>query len=318
MKEEYLGTVEDQRYVRTYLENIRRLDPLEIATLPNPFTLADPRIEEMLDVLRFQRIVSHCIEECQRRYKIRLTPVKTERYYTAEPPESNLGGFHGLHSLGYQYWYHAAFVVLLDRRLVSKELRTIEMIRNFLHDCFHHSTYRSFRRVIRIPAASANVAKNRVPEVYREQYGINFRDQDGFSYSTSRLTERSPEAINLNLLMDGAIILVIAELMREAVGDEAHGSSQLEKEIRKEIFLEPFDAFVLQRAHRFYKSVIEPSQLFIEHWGGRDFTVLVLQAMMSGELQALKQFFDEKTGTQNVWEKRFKRPGFRLPSNPEI
>ena len=115
-------------------------------------------------------------------------------------------------------------------------------------------------------------------------------------------------------------MLVIAELMREAVGDEAQGSSQLEKEIRKEIFLEPFDAFVLQRAHRFYKSVIEPSQLFIEHWGGRDFTVLVLQAMMSGELQALKQFFDEKTGTQkqNVWEKKFKRPGFRLPSNPEI
>lgn len=297
MKEMYLGTEQDRQYIKTYLGNIRQVDPIEIATLPNPLNLSDPRIEEVVDIEWFWKIVKQCCTKCEERYAIHIDKLKAKRYYIAQPPDTDAtGGFHDIRSLGYQYWYHAAFLVTLNRRLISKELVTIELVRDFLHDCLHHSTFRSFRRAVRLPAASVETAKHQVPEVYREQYGINFRNKDGLSYSSPDLTAESPETINLNLLMDGVIVLVVAELMKEEVEDVAQSVNALEDEIRKEIFLESFDVLISPRAHGFYKTVTMPSRLFVEHWGGRDFVSLVLQAMMTGELQELKHLFEERTG----------------------
>lgn len=318
MKEVYLGTEQDQQYIRTYLKNIRQLDPIEIATLPNPINLSSPFIEEVVDIEWFWTVVIRCLEKCEERYSIHIDPLRPERYYIAQPPKADvIGGFNSPHSLGYQYWYHAVFVVILNQQLVSKKLRTVELARNFLHDCFHHSTLRSFRRAIRLPAVSLEAAKHRVPEVYREQYGINFRNQDRLSYSSPDLTAQSPETINLNILMDGVIVSVVAELMREVVGSAAQGANTLENEIRKEIFLEPFAASILPRAYNFYKTVILPSKLFIEYWGDKGFITLVLQTMVSGELLAIKRFFEECTGVRNAWEKKFKRPEFQLLLNPQ-
>ena len=321
MNEAYLGPQSDQKYIVTYLENIRQLDPIEIVTLPNPIRLADaPHISEIVDINRFWEIVNGCIAECKRHYSVTIYPPKTDRCYIARPPEIDaLGGFHDPRSLGYQYWYHASFVVTLNEWWVSKNLRTVELVRNFLHDCFHHSTFRSFRRAIRIPTKSPSVAKHRVPEVYREQYGINFRNQDGLSYSSPELTLHSPETINLNLLMDGVIVLVVAELMKTVIGDiTAYTSGHEEKEVTKEIFLEPFDASILTRAHYLYKSVTEPTRKFVEHWGGKSLTTLVLKAMMSGKLTDLKHLFEERNNSKHAWEKMFKRPEFSLPMNPEV
>ena len=189
MREVYLESDEDQRYIRTYLGNIRQLDPIEIATLPNPITLASPSFGEIINLDRFWDVVTRILDECEKRYGIRLDSLKPERYYTSQPIEdTDMGGFYSPHSLGYQYWYHGAFVVTLNQRIASKELRTLEFIRDFLHDCFHFSTFVSFRRVLRTPAKSPAVAKHCVPEVYREQYGINFRNEEGLSYSSPTLT----------------------------------------------------------------------------------------------------------------------------------
>lgn len=48
MKENYLGSEQDQKYIAAYLENIRALDPIEIATLPDPI--------KMSDTLRMERL----------------------------------------------------------------------------------------------------------------------------------------------------------------------------------------------------------------------------------------------------------------------
>jgi hypothetical protein len=305
----------EQQYIKAYLTNIRQLDPIEIVTLPNPIKLSETsRMTQVVDVEHFWEMVNRCLEECTHRYSIDITLIAPERYYIAPPSKANaVGGFHDPKSLGYQYWYHAAFVMTLNEHLASKELRTLELVRNFLHDCFHHSTFRSYRRALRIPAESVAIAKNRIPEVYREQYGINFRDKDGFSYSSTELTAQSPETINLNLLMDGVIVLTVADLMRRANGGVPTYTNKIEEELIKEIFLEPFDALLLPRAHRFYTSVAEPSQKFVERWGGDSFVPILLQAMISGELSKLKHFFQERTGIVNAWEQVFKRPEFLLP-----
>lgn len=317
MNEQYLGPDADREYIKTYLASIRKLDPIEILTLPNPINLTDNnRLMTYIDVGRFRDSASRALARLEERYYVKIDAVRPERYYTVLPPEPDtVGGFHDCRSFGYQYWYQASFVVMLGG-MMSKKLRTIELLRDFIHDCLHHSTFRSFRRAVRTPAKSPSEAKHRVPEVYREQYGINFRNEDGLSYSSPELTVRSPETINLNLLMDGVIVLVTALALQAEVRDIKCESS-LEKELKKEIFLEAFDRTLLQRAHSFHNSVTVPSRTFIQHWGSDHFTTLVLQAMISGDLIYLKQFFKERTGIENAWEKLFKRPEFSLHAGKE-
>ena len=136
MNEQYLGPEPDRTYIATYLESIRNLDPIEIATLLNPVSLADNNlISAVVDTDRFWEVFQRIIARLEERYGIRIDPVRPERYYTALPPEAGaVGGFHDHRSLGYQYWYHASFVVMLGG-MTSKELRTIELLRDFIRDC---------------------------------------------------------------------------------------------------------------------------------------------------------------------------------------
>ncbi|HWA64476.1 MAG TPA: hypothetical protein VG866_01280 [Candidatus Paceibacterota bacterium] len=318
MGEQYLGPDTDQEYIKTHLAAIRKLDPIEITTLPKPFNIADTdRLSTFIDVKMFWSCAISVIARLEQQYGVKIDIVQPERYYTALPPESDAtGGFHDQRSLGYQYWYQASFVVMLGK-MVSKKLRTVELLRDFVHDCLHHSTFRSFRRAARIPAKSPSEAKHRVPEVYREQYGINFRNEDGLSYSSPELTKRSPESINLNLLMDGVVVLVTAWALQAEVGN-IECVSTLETELKKEIFIESFEGVSLRHARSFHDSVTVPSKLFIENWGGNYFTTLVLQSMISGDLIRLKQFFEERTGIENAWEKLFKRPEFSFSTEKPI
>lgn len=112
--------------------------------------------------------------------------------------------------------------------------------------------------------------------------------------------------------------MVVSELMRHPYERLSAHTSELEKAIVNEIFLASFDAILLSYAHRFYTAVTEPSRKFVAHWGGDTLITLVLQAMMSGELQVIKRFFEDRTSTVGVWEKLFKKPGFSIPENPNV
>lgn len=142
MKEVYLGLGADRAYIKSYLENIRSLDPIEITTLPSAICLNDDRIAEIVNMDQFRGVAYGCLEHMRRQYGVDLEQVSEERYYITCPPEDTaVGGFHDPRSLGYQYWYHASFVVALNNRTISPTIRTLEMVRNFLHDCLHHSTF---------------------------------------------------------------------------------------------------------------------------------------------------------------------------------
>ena len=117
MNEVYLGSEEDQQYIRTYLSSIRQLDPIEITTIPNPIRLTDPLAEQLVDIPWLWEMVSRCLEACERRYAVRISQLEACRYYTGiSPQDDDVGGFYSPYSLGYQYWYEATFVV--DRKSV--------------------------------------------------------------------------------------------------------------------------------------------------------------------------------------------------------
>jgi len=314
MNEEYLGSFEERRYIRSYLANIRRLDPIEIATTANPMGLDDSeRLSRLIDLKLFWKWVEHSQKNLRLRFGIDIEPLTAKRYYVACPVnDEEPGGFHDPRSVGYHYWYRAGFVMLLNRHDYSRKLRTLELVRSYLHDSLHASTFVSFRLAHKGPATSAIQGKRRVPEVYREQYGINFRNQYGISYSSALLTEHSPEAINLNLLMDGASTIVVASILSECkTGIRARNED--ERNILAEIF--QCDTHQYVQKNEYCISVVHPARLFIDRWGGEPFIRLLLHAMVSGNLTKIKKHFETKTGILNAWEKKFQRENFQLPEN---
>ena len=316
VNELYLGSVQDQDYISAYLSAIRRLDPIEIATVDAPSRLGDATVASGIDQGLFQQIVSESVAWCRTQYGVSMDPVPPSRYLTIETSDaSDIGGFHGHASVGYQYWYHAAFVPMLSNSM-SKTIRTIELARSVVHDALHHSTFRSFRRAIRKPAASPALGKHRVPEIYREQYGFNFRNQDGVSYS-SALRARAPASVNLNILMDGVVVLTTANALRNVSAGLLIGGRGLEAEVIREIACEPFDNQRLPRAAEFRDAVTTPTQQFLAHWASQDLFVLMLQAMVSGDRTPLKEFFARRLGIDDAWSQLFRQPAFSLPLNPE-
>lgn len=317
--EVYLGKESDRKYMKEYLELIRKVDPVEIATVPNPVKMSElHRNSEVIDSELFASFVDEGLKHIEQKYGVKIEEVPLEKCYIAERSGPNtFGGFHDGKSLGYQYWHEASFTMTLNSSLFSREMRTIELARNYIHDCLHHSTFRSFRRAFRTPAETRTKAKHRTPEIYREQYGINFRDKDGFSYSSANLTEQVPNAINLNLLMDGVVVALTAEALK-INSQNIHPENELEVEMLKEILLYDFNNELLPRQTKFFNSVTSPSLRFIEHWGGEEFIQLVLQAMCTGKLDDIKRYFEEKTGVKDAWEKIFMQLNFKLPENPLV
>lgn len=288
MSEQYLGSLEDIRYIQRYLSAIRAVDPIEIVTVANAHRFNE--LNQLIDIKLFKTLTAEILAEINREVGVTAEPILLERYLFGVPESEMLGGFHDARSVGYNYWLQAGFVMLLnDRMVASLVIRTIETIRNYLHDCMHHATFRTFRRAVRVPAMSRDFAKNRVPEIYREQYGINFRNRDGYSYSQPELTKLSPQAINLNLLMDGTIVLTIARLMRKkvsAIGLMAR--SETERFIVNEFFLE--DPEFVDQYHpvsrQYVQNIVIPTSRFIAHWGGEELRIRIVRAMYTGRLGA--------------------------------
>lgn len=314
MNEVYLGPDDDRAYIATYLDNIRRLDPIEIAVAEDPVRLSDTqRLHDLVNVDLLWEVIDRGLADIRKRYSVTITPLAPTRCYTAQPPEPRvLGGFHDHRSLGYQFWYHASFVFALNPSLASRDVRTIELARSFVHDSLHHSTFRSYRRALRLPSPSPKVAKHRVPEIYREQYGINFRNRDGSSYSSPELTARSPESINLNVLMDGVIVLLTADALKPVCEALLPAASHLERQLLSEIMLTPFDLQHWPDAHSFVDTVVTPTARFVTHWGGDHLVRHLLTAMTTGDLGDIKQFFAERLRASDAWEKTFKTPQFSL------
>ena len=316
MTEIYLGSKEDQNYIRGYLENIRQLYPIELFTLPQQVSLEEiskSQGNNLIDGDLFWQLVNKAKNTLQADYHKHFFEVidPTRYFFGISEKQNAIGGFHSKWSVGYHYFYHAGFVVVLNPvRVQDVRVRTIEAVRSYLHDSLHHSTFRSFRRVILEPKTREE-AKYSVPRVYREQYGFNFRDSTGLSYSEKGLTTLVPRAINLNLLMDGITVILATRLIKNQI-TLLNNLSSFDDVILKEVIGELFHIPDYGHAQKFFDSVVRPSQMFIDHWGGEAFLKIAFTAMMTGELNPLKSYFNQRYGEEGAWEKVFKRPEFKI------
>jgi hypothetical protein len=103
------------------------------------------------------------------------------------------GGFHHP-AQGYRHIQMDAAVTvfgdLTGRTPVWPQSAALDLVRSYAHDCLHYATFRRYRLTDR-------------GEIARVQYGINFREPDGRTYSAPDGPGDGPTR-NLGILMEGA------------------------------------------------------------------------------------------------------------------
>ena len=315
MNEKYLGTREDVKFVKSYLALMRSITPFEMFMTKFVRPLSELRLkgDDRIDFKLFDQFVTPATTTIKKEVSSIFETIPEARYFVADVPDEDSGGFHSKYAVGYHHVFRAGCTATLNAKLFpNKPLRTVEFVRNYLHDSVHHSTFCSFRRLIRFPK-NPDDTKRVMPEVYREQYGINFRNSTEMSYSSPKLTHRVPLAINLNLLMDGVgVDLITSALNRANAGKLVAPSNAQEKSILDEVLLRIKEQEPCEWGSDFYFEVILNTRKFLGHWGGEAFRMLLCHAMFSGKLDDLTAYFTDKYGEPDAWEKVFRRPGFTL------
>ena len=103
------------------------------------------------------------------------------------------GGFHHP-AQGYRHVQMDAAVTvfgdLTGGTPVSPQAAALDLVRSYAHDCLHYATFRRYRLTDR-------------GEIARVQYGINFRQPDGGTYSAPDIPGDGPTR-NLGIVMEGA------------------------------------------------------------------------------------------------------------------
>jgi hypothetical protein len=103
------------------------------------------------------------------------------------------GGFHHP-AQGYRHIQMDAAVTvfgdLTGQTPASPQAAALDLVRSYAHDCLHYATFRRYRLTDR-------------GEIARVQYGINFRQPDGRTYSAPDTPGDGPTR-NLGIVMEGA------------------------------------------------------------------------------------------------------------------
>jgi hypothetical protein len=85
---------------------------------------------------------------------------------------------------------------------VSPQSAALDLVRSYAHDCLHYATFRRYRLTDR-------------GEIARVQYGINFRQPDGRTYSAPDEPGDGPTR-NLGIVMEGATDAEATAIARQA------------------------------------------------------------------------------------------------------
>jgi hypothetical protein len=147
---------------------------------------------------RYERLGVHALLPLER--------VWTGSRSTAAPGSVRAwGGFHHP-TQGYRHiQMDAAITVygdLTGRTPVSPRSAALDLVRSYAHDCLHYATFRRYRLTDR-------------GEIARVQYGINFRQPDGRTYSAPDAPGDGPTR-NLGILMEGATDAEATGIARQA------------------------------------------------------------------------------------------------------
>ncbi|MGH3826929.1 MAG: hypothetical protein ACRDQX_07120 [Pseudonocardiaceae bacterium] len=211
------------------------------------------------------------------------------------------GGFHypnpapeGLPP-GYRYVQAAAVITrygdLHGDMPSTSGVAGVDLIRSYTHDCFHWGTFRSYRLG--------------TTGIHRNQHGINFRRENGGSYS-ARDPQGSASTRNLGVIMEGAfdreakavvrdvaaiagIPCPTARMDRHAWHDSTgHGRSAPDS-------ANPW----LTAMNSYAASVTAPYAAFLAEIGGPDsdeLHELIIRATLDGNLSPLQSWLEDRYG----------------------
>lgn len=304
----YLGTKDDKRFISSYLAKQRSGKPLNLPQTHSYSTLYNLlhfKETELINQLLFKEIISPA-EKLLKSIDQNFVLIDPKRYFVGYNFDSDdIGGFHGQTPGGYFYIHNYAISILLNKKLLKNEdILTLELCKNYLHDSIHSSTFRTIRRMP--PQAFTEY------EVYREQYGINFRKPNGISFSSREATKKAPLSINLNLLMDGVTDLYAKKCLHlEPIHYNIIGSTDLEVAIINQLLGHTYNNGIYPQPTKFITEVIDPTKLFLEYWDKNETLLpLIIKSMFSGNLTDLKGYFSKCLSNKDAWEIIFKRPSF--------
>ena len=115
------------------------------------------------------------------------------------------GGFHHP-AQGYRHIQMDSAVTvsgdLTGQTPASRKAVALDLMRAYAHDCLHYATFRRYRLTDR-------------GEIARVQYGINFRQPDGRTYSAPDIPGDGPTR-NLGIVMEGATDAEATSIARQA------------------------------------------------------------------------------------------------------
>lgn len=301
--ESYWGLPAEQEIVRARVAELRGQQPEYRAetVLPIKDLLAgdSPQPHGSINADLFRECVLSARESMRGRHK-QFDLLPEQRFLVGfGTNESDIGGFHSPRGAGYRYLNGTGFAVLLRRG--SRDLRTLELARNYLHDSIHAYTFRAFRL---LPEC-----EEEHPGVYWAQYGLNFRTPTGISYSAPDLDEEHPRAVNLNRLMDGVTVLEVVEhLARYKRVLELDATSNELASLVADVTGDWQRLRPASREYRFFANVVKPTASFLKAWKNPavgNLMQVILRSMYSGKIRSFATFLDAAAGKSSMFQKLF-------------
>jgi hypothetical protein len=237
------------------------------------------------------------------------------------------GGFHHPNQ-GYRHLQMRALVTvsgcLASGSPDDAPLAALDLLRSYAHDCLHYGSFRTYR-------LSGD-------EIVRVQYGLNFRRDDGRTYSMPDHAE-SPGTRNLGVITEGACDREARDITRRVarclgLTRRAGMAAYVFRDATGR--LSPADTVALSRpAHRAACAPTEPACAFLASMGAYQESVnarydafltevgcgeaadlhdLVLRATLSGSLSRLSAWLDRRHGPRS-FSMLFLNPGYPARSS---
>jgi hypothetical protein len=262
------------------------------------------------------------------------SPLPPARVWVGLKAPQDAGWFGGFYHTGqgYRYLQQVAITSLsgiFSPLLVHRTLRTLELLRAYVHDTLHYASYRLFSPLPEGAACEQSF--------YRLQYGINFRRWSGQSYSV-RDSVRSRTTRNLGNIMEAATDRFAHEFVRrqaEAIGYQPEPHHLLETYLYRdctgqlteqdmqhfralergqmESSLPSVFVMYLRYLRLFYQYVNLRYQRFLAECAGGEaekLQTLILQGMITGKINALQHFLNTTQEKTKSFVAVFKSPDY--------
>ena len=244
----------------------------------------------------------------------------------------HFGGFHH-HDQGYRYLQHIALTSLvgsLGGHPLDRTLTTLELFRAYAHDTLHAQSYRLY---LPCTTSMTYLDEHGPLSFYRFQYGINFRREDGRSYS-AKDPVRSTTTRNLGTIMEAASDRFAHGLVRQLACYAGYTPSHslMTQLIYRDCagLLDATDMNVLRTWERhgqgeeiqpacvsyfksmrlFWQYVIERYTHFLQEMAPGQEEVIqehLMKGMLTGKFRSLCQYLDRVRSTSKSFVDLFKR-----------